>query len=972
MGYIDSENKKYREIAEFDPDSMSAIDNTICYHNAFPGIDIVYEYQDTRLKENIILTPEARENLKSPGDVKIPFQKAWLVFKIQCDFDDSLEVLATNKPLSNRRKMRSGNRIKNVFDNPYEGNEKIRFCNANGQMKYFLTEDIAYVQTADTKSGVSMTHYPLTRRIITEKDENYILTGVPYEWLSSQKAGTIVLDPTVSIQPPTHDTFILDGEDYNFGGESELYLGNPDGTVKFRSLIKFNVDGVIPADTDINSASLMVYYYGYGGGGVMSRTIQCHQVLKNWYEQYATWYHRESSTYWNVAGVGLDNVDAKSTCESSQIFYNTYGWRTFDVKALTQKWLDGTASNYGVLLWATNESISGDMKYIYSSEYSSSSLRPKLVINYTINRNIATYAYDTYSRVSTVTYNNGMTESNSYDSDRSWLTGKTYQKSGVSKYYMSVTGFDAVGNILVLGDSYDFRTFSYDNLNRLKNMTSVMSNSESYSYDNNGNITQLGSTNFSIDGNSNHLANGTYDANGNLKSFNSKTYTYDWRNQLIQQGTSYYVYDAFGQRVRKYESSQYRYYVTSGANVLEEYNHSQSLNAVHIYNGTSRLATIIPGDDIYYICADQIMSSKVLVDETGNKDQTRDYYPYGNTSTSTGSVSAYQFSGKEKDATGLYYFGARYYDPNTMRWLSCDPAEQGWSPYVYCGGNPVNMVDPDGECPILIAMAIGATFNVIMNGQNIENGWDAIGYAAIGALSGAVGAIGTPANWALNTGIGALQGGLAGGLNASLTAKSFDAFGKGFGTGAIAGGISGFVSSEATLNFLHGDGFSNNETLFNQWNDGSISGYNKIIDRFGYTDGVYNPKLMEDPAGVVPDGNGGFKVEYGDNAFSNGYKQFRQVSLKEKFSLDIANQDPSMFPKYSGDDLYYKSEYKAFVKLDRNYGLVHGADRYLGYGKLQNVIIPEFNGFWAPNGYGSPMSYSRPWWDFICTIPRRY
>ena len=101
------------------------------------------------------------------------------------------------------------------------------------------------------------------------------------------------------------------------------------------------------------------------------------------------------------------------------------------------------------------------------------------------------------------------------------------------------------------------------------------------------------------------------------------------------------IYDAFGQRIRKYESSQYRYYITSGANVLEEYNHSQVLNAAHIYNGTSRLATIISGDDIYYVCADKIQSSKVLVDEIGNKDQTRDYYPYGNTSTSTGSVSAY-------------------------------------------------------------------------------------------------------------------------------------------------------------------------------------------------------------------------------------------------------------------------------------------------------------------------------------------
>lgn len=796
MGYIDSENKNYREIAEFDPDSMSAIDNKICYHNAFPGIDIVYEYQDTRLKENIILTPEARENLKSPGDVKIPFQKALLVFKIHCDFDDSLEVLSESQPLSNRRKMRSGNRIKNVFDNPYEGNEKIRFCNANGQMKYFLTEDIAYVQTTEDESIISKTHYPMTRRIITEKDENYILTGVPYEWLSNQKAGTIVLDPTVSIQPPTHDTFILDGEDSNFGGESELYLGNPDGTVKFRSLIKFNVDGVIPADTDINSASLMVYYYGYGGGGVISRTIQCHQVLKNWYEQYATWYRRESSTYWNIAGVGLNNIDATSTCESSQIFYNTYGWRTFDVKALTQKWLDGTASNYGVLLWATNESTSGDMKYIYSSEYSSSSLRPKLVINYTMNRNIATYTYDTYGRVSTATYDNGMTETNSYEPDRSWLTAKIYQQGGATKYSMSVADFDAVGNILEIDESYNSRRFSYDNLYRLVDMQAEEGNNESYYYDKNGNLP-------SVNANNNRMSSGTYDANGNLIEHDYSTITYDWRNLMTGYGSTWtYTYDAFGERVRKYEGS-YRYYLTSGMNILEEYNNSQSLDAVHIYNGYMRLATLIPGDDIYYVCVDQIISSKALVDESGNRDQTRDYYPYGRIQDGSGSLSDYQYSGKELDATGFYYFGARYYDPNTKRWLSCDPAEQGWSPYVYCGGNPVNLVDPDGEFVIEALVLAYKLYQIYSYANMAYQMYDAYQHGGFGTMMSVGMQMG--ASYVIGSAVGGVMGGYGGGLLRDMTVGGVSVavtggtvsamFGGSFKDGAISGGIGGALSA---------------------------------------------------------------------------------------------------------------------------------------------------------------------------------
>ena len=61
----------------------------------------------------------------------------------------------------------------------------------------------------------------------------------------------------------------------------------------------------------------------------------------------------------------------------------------------------------------------------------------------------------------------------------------------------------------------------------------------------------------------------------------------------------------------------------------------------------------------------------------------------------------YKFNGKEQDqATGFYYYGARYYAPSLSRWLSTDPlAEkyQGFSPYNYTLNNPIMLVDPDGR-----------------------------------------------------------------------------------------------------------------------------------------------------------------------------------------------------------------------------------------------------------------------------------
>ena len=47
--------------------------------------------------------------------------------------------------------------------------------------------------------------------------------------------------------------------------------------------------------------------------------------------------------------------------------------------------------------------------------------------------------------------------------------------------------------------------------------------------------------------------------------------------------------------------------------------------------------------------------------------------------------------------TGVYDFGARFYNPLYGRWFAPDPAKQGINPYTYCGNNPVMLVDPDGR-----------------------------------------------------------------------------------------------------------------------------------------------------------------------------------------------------------------------------------------------------------------------------------
>jgi len=65
--------------------------------------------------------------------------------------------------------------------------------------------------------------------------------------------------------------------------------------------------------------------------------------------------------------------------------------------------------------------------------------------------------------------------------------------------------------------------------------------------------------------------------------------------------------------------------------------------------------------------------------------------------------SPYRYTGQELDGlTGLYYYGARYYDPIVSNFIGVDPLADaplniGWSSYAYVWNNPLKFIDPDGR-----------------------------------------------------------------------------------------------------------------------------------------------------------------------------------------------------------------------------------------------------------------------------------
>jgi len=112
------------------------------------------------------------------------------------------------------------------------------------------------------------------------------------------------------------------------------------------------------------------------------------------------------------------------------------------------------------------------------------------------------------------------------------------------------------------------------------------------------------------------------------------------------------------------------------------------------------------GDNIRLYHTDHLGSTALVTDIDGEVTQNIAYIPYGEifVEQRNGTWSSpYLFNAKELDEeTGLYYYGARYLDPTGTRWLSVDPLFEkyvGMTPYGYCAGNPVKLVDVDGKSP---------------------------------------------------------------------------------------------------------------------------------------------------------------------------------------------------------------------------------------------------------------------------------
>lgn len=196
-----------------------------------------------------------------------------------------------------------------------------------------------------------------------------------------------------------------------------------------------------------------------------------------------------------------------------------------------------------------------------------------------------------------------------------------------------------------------------------------------------------------------------YDNNGNLTSDGTRTYTWDARNRLASitgAVNASFQYDAFGRRTQKTVNGATTDYKYDGLNLARETSGNVPtatyLNGLYLDEQFRRVDNASNTSNDFL--TDALGSVLALTDASGAVQTSYTYEPFGGT-TQAGATSAnpVQYTGRENDGTGLYYYRARYYDPKIQRFISSDPIglAGGMNTYAYVENNPLSWIDPHGE-----------------------------------------------------------------------------------------------------------------------------------------------------------------------------------------------------------------------------------------------------------------------------------
>ncbi len=372
------------------------------------------------------------------------------------------------------------------------------------------------------------------------------------------------------------------------------------------------------------------------------------------------------------------------------------------------------------------------------------------------NMGTTSFAYDRLDRVSSITDPFGMIVGYTYDPNGKRTSTKYPGNRPVFYYYDELNRLASVEDWGGIVTSY-----RYDKDGRMIGQTMGNGATVEYTYDEAGRLTDK------VDKTSGGAVIAAYhyelDAAGNRTGMTmdqplvptpnaeSSSFTHNAGNQVTASGSKAYTYDGRGNRATRQEGALTTQYMYNFANRLTRVINGTSTHEYRYSSDGKRLSAVIDGVETrylldlnggmenvladmtsanviqkYYVYGDGLLysvdkatgarlyyhydplgSTVAITDADGNITDKYAYLPYGELNQSeTTHTNPFTYVGKYgvmKEPNGLYFMRARFYDPETRRFMSVDPVKgemkdtQTLNFFTYVANRPANGIDPDGR-----------------------------------------------------------------------------------------------------------------------------------------------------------------------------------------------------------------------------------------------------------------------------------
>lgn len=466
-------------------------------------------------------------------------------------------------------------------------------------------------------------------------------------------------------------------------------------------------------------------------GKVHSSTYNAHQLLKSYtnargQKQELTYYKngwlktlKVEGITWTYAYDANGNVLSIIGSDGSRIT------RTYDElnRVITYTDTLGQTQSYTYDKVSNLKTLTYPDGKVVSYEYDTENRMKSVTFD---GKKIVDYSYTRAGKLKTEAWANGITRTYVYHNGVGELLTVTDRKVDNTIVLSFAYEYDALGNIVketkTLKGETEVYNYSYNDNSELQNFKVASDNKLHYSAFESTMTNEKDNRIKTIDGQSVQ-----YDADGNMKEYSvnsqERRLSFDALGRLTQANDVVHEYDIENSKIKTINNGKTTNFTVNPNAKLSQLLMETLPNADKVYHiyGIGLVATIKDAQTSYYHF-DYRGSTVALSSESGVVTDTYKYLPYGSVAHHNGtSKTRFLYVGKygiEKEASGLYYMRARYYDADLKRFVSKDTLvgsienSKSLNRYAYVEGNPVMGIDPRGKMLNLISMVLRETKNI--------------------------------------------------------------------------------------------------------------------------------------------------------------------------------------------------------------------------------------------------------------------